>query len=101
DSGIWNKLHNDYLELYVAGGAVAVALCAWLTVAFVWRAWRVSRIAAARGRLLSALGLALGLIALAVHELVDFNLQIPANALLFVVLAAICVSPLGRSVEGP
>jgi hypothetical protein len=45
---------------------------------------------------LPRLGLTLGLIALAVHETVDFNLQIPANALLFVVLAAIAVAPLTR-----
>jgi hypothetical protein len=43
----------------------------------------------------------LGLLALAVHEAVDFNLQIPANALLFVAIAAMAVSPLAGSVEEP
>ena len=100
ESGYWSQLHNDYLELYVAGGAVAAVLVAWLTVTFGWRVWRVARSEAVSGRLLAMLGPILGLVALAVHESVDFNLQVPANALLFVVMAAMCVSPLARSAEG-
>jgi len=101
ESGSWSEMHNDYLEIYVAGGAVAALLAAWLTAMFVWRVWRIARSEAASGRLLPTLGLILGLVALAVHESVDFNLQIPANALLFVVMAAMCVSPLARSAERP
>ena len=100
ESGDWGELHNDYLELYVAGGAIAALLAAWLTVNYASRVWRVARSDAAAGRLLPTLGLILGLVSLALHEFVDFNLQIPANALLFVVMAAICVSPLARSAEG-
>ena len=100
ESGDWGELHNDYLELYVAGGAIAALLAAWLTVNYASRVWRVARSDAAAGRLLPTLGLILGLASLALHEFVDFNLQIPANALLFVVMAAICVSPLARSAEG-
>jgi O-antigen ligase len=100
ESGDWSLLHNDYLELYASGGAVAVLLVAWLTVAFVRRVWRVARREAASGRLLPTMGLIFGLVALAVHESVDFNLQVPANALLFVVLAAMCVSPFMRPAEG-
>jgi O-antigen ligase len=96
ESGTWEELHNDYLEVVVAGGAIAVALVSWLTVVFGWRVVRSLRLGARRGRFLPGLGLSLGLIALAVHETVDFNLQIPANALLFVVLAAIAVAPLTR-----
>lgn len=101
ESGDWREFHNDYLELYVAGGAIAALLAAWLTVTYASRVWRVARLDAESGRLLPTLGLILGLVALAVHEFVDFNLQIPANALLFVVMAAMCVSPLSRSDEGP
>lgn len=90
---LWYQMHNDYLELYLAGGLVAVVLVLWLAAGFVMRAVRGFRIESSRGRLLPALGLILGLLALAVHEAVDFNLQIPANALLFVVLAALATSP--------
>jgi hypothetical protein len=97
ETGLWAQLHNDYLEVYVAGGWVAVVLASWLAVAFVHRVWRASRWEAARGRSLPTLGLVLGLVALAVHESVDFNLQIPAIALLAVVIAAMSLSPLVRS----
>jgi hypothetical protein len=33
-----------------------------------------------------------GLFAMAIHSVYDFNLQIPANAILFVIIAAITVS---------
>jgi O-antigen ligase len=101
DSESWLQLHNDYLEVYLAGGLVAVALVVWLAVAFVARAVRVVRSEFACDRGLPALGLALGLLALAAHEAVDFNLQVPANALLFVVIAAMGVSPLAGPSEGP
>lgn len=97
----WFELHNDYLEVYLAGGLVAAALTAWLTVVYALRAVRAVRAESARGRLLPSLGLAMGLVALAVHEAVDFNLQVPANALYFVVIAAIGLSPLAGSGDGP
>jgi O-antigen ligase len=94
-------MHNDYLEVYLAGGLVAAALVLWLAAGFTTRVVRVVRSESARGRLLPSLGLALSLLAIAAHEAVDFNLQIPANALLFVALAAMAVSPLAGSPEDP
>ena len=71
------EMHNDYLELYLAGGVVAVALVLWLAVGYRGpRRTRRPKLESTRGRLLPSLGLVLGLLALAVHELVDFNLQI-------------------------
>jgi O-antigen ligase len=101
EGGYWGELHNDFLEVYVAGGLIAVVLVVWLTVTYLARIWRVVLMDTASARLLPTLGIIAGLAALAVHEFVDFNLQIPANALLFVVMAAMCVSPRARSVEGP
>ena len=101
ESEHWLQLHNDYLELYLAGGLVAVALVAWLAVTFVVRVARAVWSESGRDRLLPSLGLALGLLAIAAHEAVDFNLQVPANALLFVVIAAMAVSPLAGSTDGP
>jgi O-antigen ligase len=100
DSASWLQMHNDYLEVYLAGGLIAAALVVWLALAFMTRLGRVVRSGLARDRGLSSLGLALGLFALAVHEAVDFNLQVPANALLFVVIAAMGVSPLVGSAAG-
>lgn len=99
ESERWSALHNDYLEVYVAGGLIGAALATWLTLAFLIRVLRSLKQESARDRLLPAMGLMLGLFAMAAHEAVDFNLQIPANALLFVVIAALGVSSLAESVE--
>lgn len=101
DAASWLQLHNDYLEVYLAGGLVAAALVAWLALAYAARLARVVGSEFARGCGLQSLGLTLGLLALAAHEAVDFNLQVPANALLFSVIAAIGVSPLARSADAP
>ncbi len=95
----WMQLHNDYLEVYLAGGVVAIVLLGWLLAMFGSRVWRAVASAGRSERLLSRLGLALGLVCLAVHEMVDFNLQIPANALLFVAACAMSVAPVWGSGE--
>jgi hypothetical protein len=89
----WAQIHNDYLDVCIAGGVVAVALCAWLAAGFVSRVARGVRVESRGGRRVPAVGLVLGLVAVAAHEAVDFSLQIPANALLFVVLAAVAAAP--------
>jgi O-antigen ligase len=88
ESEHWLQLHNDYLEVAAGGGLVAMLLVAWLAVGYAVRLARRVRGGTSADDALSSLGLALGVASLAVHEVVDFNLQIPANALLFVVVAA-------------
>jgi len=98
----WNQAHNDYLEVLLEGGLVAAALALWLAVGFVRRA--APRLRRASGGTPVRLGLALGALALAVHALVDFNHQIPANALLFVVVCALlapCPDPRPAAGESP
>jgi O-antigen ligase len=101
ESGHWIQLHNDYLEVLVSGGVIAAVLVAWLAIVYAVRLARAVRAEARAGRALPTLGLALGVASLAAHEIVDFNLQIPANALLFVVTAACGLGPLARSGESP
>jgi O-antigen ligase len=97
------KAHNDYLNTLadwgLAGGLLITAVLALLTLG-VARTWRVVRLTGELGGKSSSnkfavvLGGSLGLAAILVHSQVDYNLQIPANALVAVTLAALLSSHL-------
>lgn len=96
--GFANHAHMDYVEMLLEGGIFFVVFAA----AFLWlageRAWRLAR-AALRERTLDREAMAatlcgLGLLGLLLHSLVDFNLRIPANAILGALLAGAYLRPL-------
>jgi hypothetical protein len=86
----YSHAHNDYLELLLDGGLGAGLLVAWLAWGFARRAVRGR---SGRGISHAHLGLALGVASLAVHAAFDFNHQVPANALIWVVACALLVPP--------
>jgi O-antigen ligase len=91
------QAHNDYLQLLAEGGVVvaaAAAVTVMLLMIAVRRTLRAARVEV-RGYWVRA-GAAVGLIAIAFQELVEFSLQIPANALLFCTLATITLTPVHR-----
>ncbi len=77
--------HNDYLQFVLEGGggvillAIAVLIC--LTVAY--KAIRKRNDTLCKGLGFSSL---MGVLAILIHSTVDFNLQIPANAMMFMLL---------------
>lgn len=90
-------VHNDYLNALVDWGIIGTALIGayavfvGLGVARTWKyVGRGSNDLASKGsdRAARVLGITTGLVALLIHSVVDFNMQIPANALLAVVLMA-------------
>ncbi len=88
-SGLLDHAHNDYLEILAESGIVAggaLILCAFLAFAVLFARWLRRHDAFVRG---IGLGALIGILALFVHSLLDFNLRIPANALLFVSLYAL------------
>ncbi len=98
-----DRAHNDYLNLLAdwgtVGGLVVLAGLAVFAAGLkkTWRYVRPSENDFGRGlsnRFAFFLGAATGLLALAVHSFVDFNLHIPANAILGVTLLALLSSNL-------
>jgi O-antigen ligase len=81
------EAHNDYLQAVLDGGLVGAALVAGLLVV-VFR----GALARARGGSLLDLGVFGALLAFALHEVVDFNGQIPANAATWISLAGLATA---------
>ncbi len=73
--------HNDYLELAAGLGVPALLIALIGVVVLIARATRATHRAESDRGLLA--GATAACVALLFHELVDFNLTIPANALLF------------------
>lgn len=94
------QAHNDYVQLVTEGGILLFAAAA-AAAGFLIRAIRRNIRAAqheARGYWIRA-GAAIGMCSIAIQEIFEFSLQIPANAFLFCTLAAIALTPV--SSEGP
>jgi len=89
----FNFAHNDYLQFIADGGLLVIPLMAWLVIVTYRRGFRKLR---HDSRLIRGvtLGALTGITAIGVHSLIDFNLHIPANALLFTVLVALVVMPI-------
>jgi O-antigen ligase len=92
DGKIVNHSHNDYLEALAETGILGGLCCAWfLGVLF---SESLKRLRQLNNSFPGALQLS-GLVACSgflVHSLVDFNLHIPSNALLFFLMAHLATS---------
>jgi O-antigen ligase len=82
------QAHNDYLQILADCGIIGMILVLWFIV-LVFEDFR----RALRHRNPSMSGMALGcgggIFAIIVHSIFDFNLQLPSNALLFLILTAV------------
>jgi len=83
-----NAAHNDYLELLVDAGLIGVGIFGWLIFGIGARLRNAMR--SLPTHLIPALAAIIsGLIVMAIIELVDFDLHIPANLILFTLLMAL------------
>ncbi len=88
-----NSAHNDYLEWLFDGGALAGLAIVLVAALIVLRVVRTARMYGwPRDRYLR-IGAALGIGLIALHSLVDYNLRIPANAILFAFLLGLLFAP--------
>jgi O-antigen ligase len=92
DGHLVDHVHNDYIELLAELGIIG-GLCG---LAFLFILFRDARRSyeAEQGHFSRAIHAAAiaGIAGLLLHSLVDFNLHIPANAILFLVLCALATS---------
>ena len=94
------EAHNDYLQLAAEGGGllgVPILLSAALLIAGIRRRFRDD----VGSRLWIRVGAMTGLLAIAAQSLVEFSLQMPANAALFAVLCGIALHDGGRVATQP
>ena len=102
DARVVNHAHNDYLEVLAETGTAGAACCAWFLGALFFHSLR--RLLLQDKSFPAALHLS-GLVACAgflVHSVVDFNLHIPGNALLFFLMANLATAEISTpSGSGP
>jgi O-antigen ligase len=93
DGRVVDHAHNDYIEGLAETGLLG-GLCG---IAFLWALYREGRknFTAEQGHFSRALhaGAIMAVCGLLLHSFVDFNLQIPSNALLFLLQAYLVTSP--------
>ena len=103
------RAHNDYLNTLADWGLVGtvVVLSAWILLGLgIAKTWRTVGSAPAEftanngsNRFAFVLGASLGLLAILCHSTVDFNMHIPANAILAVSLMALLSAQLRFATE--
>lgn len=91
-SRAWEQAHNDYLQLLSDVGVAGIIPALLALLIFARRGF----LPALRDRLRPdrylTLGLAMAIVSMLLHSLVDFNLQIPAVGFLFVVIGGLLVA---------
>jgi O-antigen ligase len=87
DATIVDHVHDDHFELLAETG-IPGALC-WLTFIIVLAVYGLKNVSAHQDPVVRSvqLGTIVGCVGLLAHSFVDFNLHIPANALLFYLMA--------------
>lgn len=96
----WDHAHNDYVEIAVDTGLVGLGLLLAFALATAWRA--AGMLGDAQPRLKRGVGAAalMALCCMGLHSMVDFNLQIPANAMTLVLLMGLVwAMPRGGSLD--
>lgn len=87
-----HRAHNEYVEWIVEGGLLALVAILFAVALYAIRVVLLAR-ATERHRVhYLQVGAALGVLLMALHSLVDFNLRIPANAMVFAFLSGVLLA---------
>lgn len=82
-AAFYDYAHNDYLQAAAEWGLPAALIFFGTIIIMIWRAGKACLIAEDPVRASLLAGGVGGIVALLAHSFVDFNLQVPANAILF------------------
>jgi O-antigen ligase len=88
-AGFYDFAHNDYVQIGAETGVVGLLLCGTVVLGALWQAMLAMRKRhdpLMRG---TAFGVAMAICWLLIHSAVDFNAQMPANALMIAVVLAL------------
>ena len=99
DGKIVNHTHNDYLEVLAETGLLGGICCAWFLGVLLVQS--LERLRQFNNSFSGALQLS-GFVACSgflVHSFVDFNLHIPANALLFILMAHLATAEIQQTAQ--
>jgi len=99
DSRVVNHVHNDYIELLVDAGAIGGALGLLFLVLLFSRSWTAMNASSGSLELALHIGAFVACFGILVHSLVDFNLHIPSNALVFLLQAVLATSIFSRRIQ--
>ena len=89
--GHFDHAHNDYIQFWVEFGLIGALPLLLFALIALYQAFRALKNKQSAYRSGIGFGAAMAIIAIMIHSFSDFNLQIPANAMTFVIIAAIAV----------
>lgn len=84
--------HNDYIEFLTTGGVFGLGLAGWFVIAVITDSFRTFLRRREPYSITLYTGSIAGMVAILIHGLTDFNLQIGSNGLYFFFLAGLSVS---------
>lgn len=90
---------NDYLEFLVEGGGVGICLVFWFFSVFLYRSVRTFRKRNDPYSIYLFSGALAGIVFALIHNFVDFNLHVGANALYFFFLLGLAVSAVNTRIS--
>jgi O-antigen ligase len=90
----YNNAHNDYVQFLAEFGLPATAALAFIVIWSFWYGVVAMRVRNSHLYQGTGFTVTMAIVAIGIHSIVDFNLQIPANAMIFVVILAL--APIAR-----
>ncbi len=89
--------HNDFLQFFLETGLLGTSLLALMVLSSLVNAFKAMARRSRHALKAASYGSVMGMLAILIHSATDFNLQIPSNAAMFVVLMALAWVAAGLS----